>query len=75
MDDRPEVEEAGEYRVGEPEGHQVDVVFTPRELDMIAEAENSLARGLYVDGEEMHAWLASVGTAGALPVPPVRQRG
>jgi predicted transcriptional regulator len=44
------------------------------EAEMIAEAEAELAAGFYVDGNEVLAWLKSVGTDHELPPPPVRQR-
>ncbi len=44
------------------------------EAEMIAEAEAEIAAGLYVDGDEVLAWLKSIGTDHELPLPPVRQR-
>jgi hypothetical protein len=44
------------------------------EAEMIAEAEAELAAGLYVDGDEVLAWLESIGTDHELQPPPVRQR-
>jgi hypothetical protein len=44
------------------------------EAEMIAEAEAEIAAGLYVDGDEMDAWLASIGTDHELPPPPTRRR-
>ena len=44
------------------------------EAEMIAEAEAELAAGYYVDGDEVLAWLKSVGTDNELPPPPVGRR-
>jgi len=44
------------------------------EARMIAEADAEIAAGLYVDGDEVDAWLASIGTDHALPPPPTRRR-
>lgn len=44
------------------------------EAEMIAEAEAEVAAGLYVDWQDMRAWIDSVGTDHELPLPPVRQR-
>lgn len=44
------------------------------EAEAIAEALASYEAGFYVDGDEMSAWLKSVGTDAELPLPPVRKR-
>ena len=44
------------------------------ERDRIAEAEAEIAAGLYVDGDEVDAWLASIGTDHELPLPCTRRR-
>jgi predicted transcriptional regulator len=44
------------------------------EAEMIAEAEADFAAGYYVDGDEVDAWLRSIGTDNELPPPPVRRR-
>ena len=44
------------------------------EAEGIAEAQAELDAGFYVDGDEMHAWLASIGTDHELPPPPTRRR-
>ena len=41
---------------------------------MIAVARAELQAGLFVDGDEVEAWLDSVGTDHELPMPPVRRR-
>jgi predicted transcriptional regulator len=38
----------------------------------IAEAQASLDTGYYVDGDEVDAWLGSIGTDHELPPPPIR---
>jgi predicted transcriptional regulator len=45
-----------------------------REAEMIAEARAELQAGLFVDGDEVEAWLDSIGTGHELPMPPVRRR-
>lgn len=40
----------------------------------IAEAEASLAAGLYVDADDIAAWIDSIGTDHELPPPPTRYR-
>ena len=45
-----------------------------REAKGIAEAEASLAAGLYVDADEIDAWIDSIGTDHELPPPPTRRR-
>jgi predicted transcriptional regulator len=44
------------------------------EAEMIAEADAEIAAGLYVDGDEVDVWLASIGTDQELPTPPTRRR-
>lgn len=41
------------------------------EAEGIAAAEASLAAGLYVDAEDIDAWIDSIGTDHELPPPPV----
>lgn len=45
-----------------------------REAEMIAEARAELDAGLYVDANEIAAWVASIGTDHELPPPPTRFR-
>lgn len=45
-----------------------------REAKGIADAEASLAAGLYVDADEIDAWIDSIGTDHELPPPPTRRR-
>jgi hypothetical protein len=45
-----------------------------REAAMIAEARAELDSGLYVDADEVDAWLGSIGTDHELPPPPTRHR-
>lgn len=40
----------------------------------IAAAEASLAAGLYVDADQIDAWIDSIGTDHELPPPPTRRR-
>jgi len=44
------------------------------EAKMIAEADAEIDASLYVDADEMDAWIASVGTDHELPPPPTRRR-
>ena len=44
------------------------------EAEGIAVAEASLAAGLYVDADDIDAWIDSIGTAHELPPPPTRRR-
>ena len=44
------------------------------EAEGIAKAEASLASGLYVDADEIDAWVDSIGTDHELPPPPTRRR-
>jgi hypothetical protein len=44
------------------------------EAEGIAEADAELDAGLYVDAEEMDAWIDSIGTDHELPPPPTRRR-
>ncbi len=44
------------------------------EAEMIAEADLEIAAGLYVDADEIDAWLESIGTDHELPTPPTRRR-
>jgi len=44
-----------------------------REAAGIAEAEAEFAAGLYVDADEIDAWIDSVGTDHELPPPPTRR--
>ena len=41
---------------------------------MIAEARADFAAGFYVDGDDVDAWLESIGTDHELPLPPTRRR-
>jgi predicted transcriptional regulator len=43
-----------------------------REAAMIAEADAEIAAGLYVDADEIDAWIDSIGTAHELPPPATR---
>lgn len=49
-------------------------VWTAHEAALIAEADLELEAGLYVDADEMRAWIKSMGTDHELPPPPTRQR-
>lgn len=44
------------------------------EAERIAEARAELDAGLYVDADEIDAWIDSIGTNHELPPPPTRQR-
>jgi predicted transcriptional regulator len=44
------------------------------EAEGIAVAEASLAAGLYVDADDIDAWIDSIGTDHELPPPPTRRR-
>lgn len=44
------------------------------EAKRIAEADAEVAAGLYVDADEIDAWLDSLGTDHELPPPPTRRR-
>jgi predicted transcriptional regulator len=44
------------------------------EAEMIAEARADIAAGLYVDSDDIDAWIDSIGTDHELPPPPTRQR-
>jgi hypothetical protein len=44
------------------------------EADRIAEADAELAAGLYVDADEVRAWINSLRTDTPLPPPPTRHR-
>jgi predicted transcriptional regulator len=44
------------------------------EAAMIAEADAELQAGLYVDANEIDAWIDSIGTDHELPPPPTRHR-
>lgn len=44
------------------------------EAEGIAAAEASLAAGLYVDADDIDAWIDSIGTDHELPPPPTRRR-
>ncbi len=41
---------------------------------MIAEADAEIAAGLYVDADEVDAWIDSIDTGHELPPPPTRHR-
>jgi predicted transcriptional regulator len=43
-----------------------------REAAMVAEADAEIAAGLYVDADEIDAWINSIGTDHELPPPPTR---
>ena len=44
------------------------------EAEMIAEADAEIEAGLYVDSDEVDAWIDSIGTDHELPPPPTRRR-
>lgn len=44
------------------------------EAEMIAEADGEIEAGLYVDADEVDAWIDSIGTDHELPPPPTRHR-
>ncbi len=44
------------------------------EAEGIAEARAELAAGLYVDADDIDAWIDSIGTDHELPPPPTRHR-
>jgi predicted transcriptional regulator len=44
------------------------------EAEMIAEADAEIEAGLYVDADEVDAWIDSIGTDHELPPPPTRRR-
>ena len=44
------------------------------EAEMIAEADAEIEAGLYVDADEIDAWIDSIGTDHELPPPPTRRR-
>ena len=44
------------------------------EAEGIAAAKASLAAGLYVDADDIDAWIDSIGTDHELPPPPTRRR-
>jgi predicted transcriptional regulator len=44
------------------------------ESEGIAAADASLAAGLYVDADDIDAWIDSIGTDHELPPPPTRRR-
>jgi len=44
------------------------------EAARIAEARAEIAAGLYVDADEIDAWIDSIGTDHELPPPPTRRR-
>jgi predicted transcriptional regulator len=44
------------------------------EAEMIAEADAEIEAGLYVDADEVDAWIDSIGTDHELPPPPTRHR-
>jgi len=44
------------------------------EAEMIAEADAEIEAGLYVDSDEMDAWIDSIGTDHELPPPATRRR-
>lgn len=43
------------------------------EAERIAKADASIAAGLYVDADEIDAWIDSIGTDHELPPPPTRR--
>ena len=45
------------------------IVFTPRELEMIAEAEEEVERLGTIPAEEVFAWVESLGADAPLPMP------
>jgi hypothetical protein len=64
MDERPAFEHDADEEIS----------FSPRELEMIAEARASFERGDYVEWSDMKAWLESRGAGHDLPPPKVRHR-
>ncbi len=44
------------------------------EAEGVAAAEASLAAGIYVDADDIDAWIDSIGTDHELPPPPTRRR-
>jgi predicted transcriptional regulator len=44
------------------------------EAEMIAEADAEIEAGLYVDSDEVDAWINSIGTDHELPPPATRRR-
>ena len=44
------------------------------EAEMIAEADAEIEAGLYVNADEIDAWIDSIGTHHELPPPPTRRR-
>ncbi len=44
------------------------------EAARLAEAQAELDAGLYIDADEMRAWIDSIGTDHELPPPPTRRR-
>jgi predicted transcriptional regulator len=44
------------------------------EAEMIAEADAEIEAGLYVDADEVKAWIESIGTDHELPPPPTLHR-
>lgn len=44
------------------------------EAEDIARAEASFAAGIYVDADDVDAWIDSIGTDHELPPPPTRKR-
>ena len=56
------------------DAEEVEVAFTQRELEMIAEAEASVAQDGTIPGDEVHAWLDSLFTPNPLPAPEPRKR-
>ncbi len=45
-----------------------------REAGLLAEARAEFDAGLYVDADEVDAWIDSIGTDHELPPPPTRHR-
>jgi hypothetical protein len=44
------------------------------EAEMIAEADAEIEAGLYVDADEVDAWIDTIGSDHELPPPPTRRR-
>jgi predicted transcriptional regulator len=71
MDDTPHPAEGAE---SPPESEEEKKRRLAWEAEMIAEAEAEIEAGLYVDGDEMDAWMDSIGTDHELPLPRTRHR-
>ncbi len=56
------------------EAEAAEITFTPRELEMIAEAEASIEAVGTIPAEEVWTWLESLGTDSPLPKAQSRKR-